>query len=137
MTDTVETKTLFNGKYQGNNIYVLKMTNISDGTGEANVNKLDISTITGAGGAVTKADVLDIQWSIQGIDYVLLEWDQATDERIAVLTGNGYFNFTGPDGMQRLADDQGGGASADILLTTSGALNGGSYDITMTLRLHT
>ena len=90
MVDTVDSKVVFAGTRRR----VVHLTNISDGTGEADVVKVDVSALTGPDGtAPTYTVIEEIQWSINGFTSVRLEWDATTDDEIAILgTGNGYFN---------------------------------------------
>jgi len=130
MADTVDVKSIASGTRK----HVLHLTNISDGTGEAAVTKLDISTLIGPDGTPPIRTVIEeIQWSIQGFASVRLHWDHDVDDEIAVLAaGSGYFNFIGAGGF---VDPATVGGTGDILLTTSGLAVGNTYDITISLRL--
>lgn len=130
MADTVDVKVVHNGTRR----YVVHLTNISDGTGESVVVKVDVSTLTGPNGiAPTYTAIEEIQWSIQGFTSVRLFWDATTDDEIAMLaSGNGYLNFRPVGG---LVDPKSSGTVGDILLTTAGAVSGATYDITLVLRL--
>lgn len=129
MADTVDTKVIFNGRH-----YVVNLTNISDGTGESNVVKVDVSTLTSrkTGGAATYTVVDRIDYQVNGFNYVLLEWDATTDDEIAVLKGTGSFDWSAVGGN---VDPKSSGTVGDILLTTNGSTAGNSYDITLWLRL--
>jgi hypothetical protein len=129
MADTVDTKVLFNGS----KLYVVRLTNLSDGTGESAVIKVDISTLTGPDrvNAPSKMKVREINYNINGFTYVRLLWDATTDDEIAHLpTGSGYIDLTGVGGS---VDPKSTGATGDILLTTGGAASGATYDITLVL----
>ena len=130
MADVVDTKVLFNGTRK----YSVRLTNVSDGTGEAAVIKVDISTLTGPLGiAPTAVKVKEILWSIQGFTSVRLFWDHTTDDEISVLAaGNGYANYEGVGGVM---DPRTTGGTGDILLTTAGTTIGSTYDITLVLEL--
>jgi len=130
MADTVDTLVVHKGK----KIYVVRLTNISDGTGESGVAKVDISTLTGQNGsAPTYTKIREISWSIQGFTSVRLYWDHTTDDEIAVLgTGNGYMDFTAVGG---LVDPRSTGGTGDILLTTAGTTSGNTYTITLVVEL--
>lgn len=130
MVDTVDSLVVFAGTRRR----VVRLTNISDGTGESDVVKVDVSTLVGPDGtAPTYTVIEEIQWSINGFTSVRLEWDATTDDEIAVLgTGNGYFNFKNAGG---LVDPKSTGTTGDIMLTTAGAVSGATYDITLVLRL--
>lgn len=130
MTDTVDSKVLFAGTLRR----IVRLTNISDGTGESGVVKVDSSALTGPDGTTgPKLVIEEIQWSINGFTSVRLHWDADEDDEIAVLgTGNGYFSFKNAGG---LVDPQSTGHLEDIKLTTAGAVSGATYDITLSLRL--
>ena len=130
MADTVDTIVQFSGTRR----YIVRLTNISDGTGESAVKKVDISTLTnGKGVAPTRVNVESIQWSIQGFSSVKLLWDHTTDDELAVLgAGNGYRDFS-QAGV--LKDPSSAGDTGDILLTTVGASATATYDIVLSLIL--
>lgn len=130
MADTVTTKVLSTGPRYS----VVHLTNISDGTGESLVAKVDISTLLLSNGlACTKTALKEAQWSIQGFTSVRLYWDHTTDDTLAVLgQGCGYFDF---GELGNLPDPVSAGGTGDILLTTGGATSGATYDITLVLVL--
>lgn len=130
MADTVDSKAVWAGKRRR----VVHLTNISDGTGESAVVKVDVSALTGPdGSAPTYTVVEEIQYAIQGFTSVRLVWDATTDDEIAVLpSGSGYLNFKEAGG---LVDPKSTGTTGDILLTTAGAISGATYDITLVIRL--
>ncbi len=130
MADVVDTAVIRSGP----RIYVARFTNVSDGTGESAVTKVDISTLTGLNGlAPTYTKVREIHWSIQGFTSVRLFWDHTTDDEIDVLAaGFGFRDYTGVGG---LVDPKSAGGTGDILLTTAGLVSGATYDITLVLQL--
>jgi len=130
MVDTVDTKVLSATTRK----YTLKLTNISDGTGETTVTKLDISTLVGPDGTAPTSTVVEsIEGMVQGFSSVHLFWDHTTNDEIAVLgTGYTYFDWRDIGGN---ADPKSSGGTGDILLTTVGASATATYDITITLRL--
>lgn len=130
MADTVDVRSLFIGKRRA----AYRFTNVSDGTGEAAVIKVDISTLTGPDGvsAATKTVIEQIEWSMQGFTSVRLFWDHTTDDEIVVLAGSGFKDYREYGG---LVDPASTGGTGDILLTTAGAAANATYDITITLRL--
>lgn len=129
MVDTVDTITQFKGTRR----HIVRLTNVSDGTGEAAVIKVALSgLLNGKGIAPTAVNVESIQWSIQGFSSVRLFWDHAADDEIDVLSGNGYREYT-QAGV--LKDPRSAGGTGDILLTTAGAISGATYDILLSLVL--
>lgn len=122
--------------------YVVHLTNISDGTGEAAVVKADKSAIAVAAdkGEAASLDIEQVRWSIQGFTSVRLLWDHTTDDVAMVLAGSGYEDFRGLDGgvkgkMQTsgLKDPRSAGGTGDLLVTTNGGASGATYDITVWL----
>lgn len=130
MADTVDVRPLFIGTRR----VAYRFTNVSDGTGEAAVTKIDISTLVGPDGrtAPTRSAIEQIEWSLQGFTSVRLFWDHTTDDEIAVLSGAGFKDFREVGGM---ADPSSAGGTGDVLLTTAGAAAGATYDITLIMRL--
>jgi len=137
MADAVSINTLINGAAAGGSKRaIVHLTNISDGTGESNVVKVDRSAMRLPGlpdTAPTKLHIASIRWNVSGFAYVLLEWDHAADDTIAVLTANGYDNYESHGGLKdpNTSGDTVTGAIGDIILTTSGGVAGAVYDITL------
>lgn len=130
MADTVDTVVIANTTV----IHESRITNVSDGTGESAVIKVDKSTLTGPQPGVEPGSLAleSIRWSIQGFSSVRLFWDHTTDDEIMVLgSGNGYADFKSSG---RLQDPKSAGQTGDVLLTTAGAISGATYDITMRYR---
>jgi hypothetical protein len=130
MADTVDTLTVFSGTRK----LVKRYTNVSDGTGESAVNKLDISTLTSFNGiAPTSVKIMKIFWSIQGFTSVRLFWDHTTDDEITVLgAGVGDVDYSSVGGLM---DPKSTGGTGDVLLTTAGLVAGNTYDITIVFEL--
>lgn len=107
------------------------LTNISDGTGESAVQKVDKSGLAGFDGATEplKLKIWEIRWAISGFTAVQLLADHTTDDVLMVLAGNGYEDFGVYGGK---ADPASAGGTGDILLTTAGASADATYDITVT-----
>jgi hypothetical protein len=134
MADTVATIVIED--YALSAYRTVHLTCISDGTGESNVVKIDKSTISTApdGAEPAALDILWVRWNIQGISYVKLSWDHTTDAVAMVLSGNGYEEFRNQRGDVPLLDPRTAGDTGDLLLTSVGAVSGGSYDITICVR---
>ena len=132
MADTVDVDVVHNDKQT----YVVHLTNVSDATGESNVTKIDRSALLNTNGvAPIGIDILSVRWAIQGMAYVKLSWDHSTDDIAMLLTGSGYESFEEFSGLKDPRSSAVTGASGDLLLTTSGATSGGTYDITIVCRL--
>ena len=130
MADTVNTSVVFSGKRR----YAVHLTNESDGTGEAAVQKVDISGLVygdRAGTAATYSVIDLIEYSVTGFNYVVLEWDHTTNDEIAVLAGQGVIDWAAYGGK---TDPQSAGGTGDIVLTTDGGADGSGYDITIHMR---
>ena len=129
--DTVTSKVLFAGK----KLYVIKITNISDGTGESGVVKVDKSTLTGLTGVEpAKIAVEQIKGIVDGMT-VTLSFDRTSAITIAILGGLGTCNvdldWRDVGGIL----DTGSGNTGDIKLTTTAHSSGDSYDLTLYCRL--
>lgn len=118
MADAVSSQTLIDGAKNT----VMKFTNLSDGTGESAVTKVDVSALAGAPSLVR---VMKVHYSVTGMVATLL-WDADTDVRILDLNGDGCFDFTRFGGLYNNA---GTGVNGDIKLTTTGHTSGDNYSI--------
>lgn len=137
MADAVTTNVIYDGKDR----YVVHLTNVSDGTGESAVAKVDKSTLTAKdGGEPASLDIEQVEWNVQGFTSVRLLWDHTTDDTAVVLSGTGYKDFTCRDDsvpeidrVRGLQDPRSTGGTGDLLLTTAGTTSGNTYDITIWL----
>jgi hypothetical protein len=128
MADAVSTNVIHNSSKK----YIAQFTNLSDGTGESAVQKIDISGLTNQlGAAPTKVKINKINYSISGMSVGIL-FDHTTDDQVLVLSGSGEKDFTKEGG---LADPASSGGTGDILFTTYGHAANDSYDITMEIQL--
>lgn len=118
MADAVTNQTLLDGPKN----LVVKLTNLSDGTGEAAVLKVDVSTYAGA---PAKVRIKKIHYSVAGMVATLL-WDATTDVRIVDLQGDGWMDCSSFGGLW---NNSGAGITGDILLTTTGHSLADSYTI--------
>lgn len=116
MADAVNTQTIENGPRN----LVMKFTNVSDGTGESAVVKVDASTFTPA--LTTSLKVRRIEYNITG-GAVRMLWDATTDVTFAYLTGYGNLDLTDTQGI---VNNAGAGVTGDILFTTSGFIAAGA-----------
>lgn len=120
MADTVATQTI----YSGINRKTLVFTNLSDGTGESGVTKVDISALSGA---PSKVRINYLSWSCEGMAVQVL-FDHNADDLAIVLGGHGEHDFRPWGGYH---DPASAGGTGDILFTTSGHTAGDSYSILM------
>jgi hypothetical protein len=135
MATTFENTTLF----EGNNMIIVHLQAYGD-TDQSAVQILDLSALTfpdnrqaghlGVAGA-DKLSLLEAAWSIQTFGYVQLLWDATADDEIITMSGDGYRDFRPVGGKH---DPQSTGTTGDVLITTSGAAAGASYDIELVFR---
>lgn len=128
MADAVTTTVI----YQDTVRYVVKITNLSDGTGESAVTKVDKSTLVGPNGLEPSELVVEvIDADVVGMT-VKIYADHTTDVPIAMIGGGGAYcrDFRKTGGLST----SGAGETGDILLTTAGHTANDSYDITLYLR---
>ena len=130
MADAVTSQTLIDGVKTA----VLKFTNISDGSGESNVAKVDVSTLANndVGDACTGAAIEKIWWQCNGMKVKLLF--DATSNVLAIELGenqSGYHDYTAFGGI---INNAGSGKTGDILFTTVGHTSADSYTIILQVR---
>ena len=122
--------------FSGANKIIYNITGTFSVSDESDVVIVDRSTLTGPLGTVpTYIRVDELTWSVgSGFDYVLLEFDDGTDEVIEYLSGQGYMDFT-PYGGKKMSTAPGSATEGDILLSTSGGATGDTYSIMLVCRL--
>ena|SRR3990167_9073451 len=121
----------------GNRRVVVRLTGVSDGTGETDVRKVDLDLLKTQNGKIPQRTVVEeIKWHVFGMT-VVLEWDRSPHAEIIRINENGVENNghmcwrdVGGNVDPGLDDDTG-----DILLTSTNCTSGDNYDITLTLRL--
>ena len=135
MADAVTSQTLSDG----DRIAVVKFTNISDGTGESSVAKVDISGFATNmhGETPARATIEQIWYDIGGMR-VALEWNATSNVVAAVLGGsaaagnvNGHMDFRSFGGIK---NTEASGVNGDIDLTTHGHTAHDHYTVVLQLR---
>ena len=137
MADAVTSQTLSDG----DRVLVVKYTNISDGSGEASVKKVDISTFAASvttGATPARATIEQIWYDIAGMR-VALEWNATTNVVAAVLgtslgvgtNVSGHMDFRSFGGIK---NTEASGVDGDIDLTTHGHTSGDHYTVVLQLR---
>ena len=125
MADTVTSQTIQDGERKA----VLKFTNISDGTGESAVTKIDVSALTSnnAGKACSEVAIAKIWGQCVGMGVELLN-DATTDTLIIGLSpdSNGFHDYSDFSGIP---NDSGSGKTGDVKFTTIGASNTDTYTV--------
>ena len=125
MADAVTSQTIQDGERN----LVMKFTNVSDGTGESAVKKVDVSALAtnSKGQTCTKVKIQRIYWATVGMS-VKLDFEATSNVLLIGLpadsTGDEYYDsFTG------IPNNAGSGVTGDIDLTTTGHSSGDSYMI--------
>lgn len=123
MADAVTSQIIFDGERKA----VMKFTNVSDGTGETGVLKVDVSALNAnaLGQACTGVTLERVHVSINGMSVSIL-WDATTDVP-AFIAAPGVYSFDF-DKFQ-IPNDAGTGKNGDVLFTTIGATAGDTYTI--------
>ena len=123
MADAVTSQTLIDGE----RTVIMKFTNISDGTGESAVLKVDVSTLAkSASGAVCdRVTVTKIHISTHGMEVRML-WDATTDVAFFLSAPNATqtLDMTGFGGI---TNNGGTGVTGDIVFSTADASSGDTY----------
>ena len=129
MADAVTSQTIQDSERKA----VLKYTNVSDGTGESAVVKVDVSALATntVGTACTGVTVAKIWWQCVGMGVELL-FDATANVLVIGLSpdSNGYHNYSDFTGIPNNA---GSGKTGDILFTTIGASSTDTYTVILEL----
>lgn len=132
MADAVATQILFDGERKA----IMKFTNISDGTGETKVTKVDVAALSPSsfkrpcdGVTITK-----IYAMTHGME-VAIYWDAATDVLVTVVPQNtnyvaDYESFGG------LWNNAGTGKNGNVLFSTLDQTAGDAYTIILEMVKH-
>ena len=135
MADAVTSQTLVDTDKRA----VVKLTNLSDGSGESAVKKVDVSALNSHpdGTACSRVTIDQIWYDVGGMR-VSLEWNASTNVVAMVLGGSaaagnvhGHMDFRSFGGIKNNA---GSGINGDIDLTTNGHTNLDHYTIVLELR---
>ena len=129
MADAVTSSTIQDGERTA----VMRFTNVSDGTGESAVAKVDVSAVNAAsrGRACSSVSIQRIWWATSGMA-VKLDWD-ATSNVLAITlpadsTGDEFYDDVGG-----LTNNAGSGVTGDVDFTTIGHSSGDCYMVLMKL----
>lgn len=122
MADAVASQTIVDGAKNA----VMKLTNISDGTGESAVLKVDVSALTGA---PSRVRILRIHAATAGMGVDIL-WDATADVLAWHVPADTQmtWDFTCFGG---LSNNAGSGITGDIMFTTVGHTTGDRYSIVL------
>jgi len=130
MVDAVATQTIQDGQ----KMVVQKFTNVSDGTGEDAVVKVDVSALVAnaRGDACTGVTIEKIWWQCIGMKVQILF--NATTNVFCIELGenqSGHHDYTTFGG---LTNNAGTGKDGDVLFTTVGHTSADTYTIIMSMR---
>ena len=130
MADTVASQTIDDGPRYA----VIKLTNVSNGTRESAVTKVDVSGLASSatGVACSGATIQKIWWQCTGMKVSILF--DATSDVLAIQLGenqSGYHDYTSFGG---LTNNAGSGKTGDIKFTTVGHSSGDTYTIILYLK---
>ena len=127
MADTVASQTILDGE----RLVIQKFTNISDGTGETAVVKVDVSALNpnAFGVACNGVKLNKIYATTHGMEVRIL-WDATTDVFAWMVPQNTNYlmDFSSFGGIPNNA---GTGVTGDVLFTTSDASSGDMYTIVL------
>jgi len=129
MADSVTSQTILDGPRNA----VMSFTNLSDGTGETAVLKVDVSSLASLNNTpCTGVTIWEVRYDIFGMSVSIL-WDANTDVRALILAGYGTLDYSSVSGIPNNA---GAGKTGDILFTTNGASAGDTYSIELHMLKH-
>jgi hypothetical protein len=125
MADAVTSQTLLDGE----RLAIMKFTNISDGTGETAVTKVNVSNLakSASGLACTAVTVTKITSVCHGME-VRMYWDATTDVPFFLSTVNTNYenDFSKIGGI---TNNAGTGKNGNIVFSTSDQTSGDTYTV--------
>lgn len=131
MADTVTSQTLRDTASH----WSVKLTNISDGTGETDVVKVSANALVASDGdGNQRLSINKIFWSVASgtsstmSPRITLKWRGTSNTTIVTLTGSGFWDLTSA-GQCPLTNNAGAGANGDILLSTTGFTANAAYTV--------
>ena len=129
MADAVTSQTI----QDGDRTAVMKFTNVSDGTGESAVAKVDVSALqtSSYNQTCTGVAIERIWWQCIGMRVQML-WD-ATSNVICLELGENQSGDSDFSTFGGLTNNSGSGKTGDLLFTTVGHTSGDSYSIVLQL----
>ena len=127
MADAVASQTLLDGERMA----IMKFTNLSDGTGESKVLKVDVSALTSSasGKACDGVTITKIHASTHGLE-VQIYWDATTDVFCWCVPQNSTYSMDF-EKFGGLTNNAGTGVTGDVLFSTADASAGDFYTIVL------
>jgi len=129
MADAVTTQTIFQGDKQ----VIMKFTNISDGTGESNVTKVNVSSLASYQGKPCIAVQIDKIYAMTHGMEVRLFWD-ATSPQLIMTVPQNVMNTQVYDEFGGIDNNAGTGKNGNITFTTTSASLNDMYTIILVMR---
>ena len=129
MADAVTSTTILDSDKD----FIVQLTNVSDGTGESAVAKVDVSALKAStlnGNACSGVKLQKVYYSILGFTKIGLFWNASSDTLCLELnpSADGVLDFSPFGGLQNTS---GSGKHGDINLTTTGHSSGDTYLIVL------
>ena len=127
MADAVTSQTILDGE----RLFIAKFTNISDGTGETGVLKIDVSTLNpnSFGLACNGVKLNKIYGTTHGMEVRIL-WDATTDQFVWQIPQNSNY-LMDLSSFGGIPNNAGAGKTGDVLFTTADASAGDMYSIVL------
>jgi hypothetical protein len=127
MADAVTSQTILDGE----RLFIAKFTNISDGTGETGVLKIDVSTLNpnSFGLACNGVKLNKIYGTTHGMEVRIL-WDATTDQFAWQIPQNSNY-LMDLSSFGGIPNNAGAGKTGDVLFTTADASAGDMYSIVL------
>ena len=127
MADAVTSQTIFDGSKRA----IMKFTNISDGTGENKVLKVDVTTLraSASGKACDGVTITKIHAATHGME-VQIWWDATTDVLAWIVPQNNAYTFDF-EKIGGLTNNAGAGVNGNVLFSTVDASIGDMYAVTL------
>jgi hypothetical protein len=128
MVDNVTSQTLQDGE----RLVIQKFTNISDGTGETGVVKVNVSALApnAQGVACTGVKINKIWSSCHGMEVQIL-WQASTSLLAWILPQNTTYHMCFGEHFGGITNNAGAGKTGNITFTTSDASAGDMYSIVL------
>lgn len=127
MPDTVNSQTLVDNQTTA----VILLTNVSDGTGESLVTKVNVANLApnSLGQACTGVSVQKIHTACHGMEFRLF-WDATADVMFFASAQNSQYTFN-LSKFGGLSNGAGAGKTGNILLSTADQTAGDTYTVVL------
>ena len=129
MADAVTTQTIF----EGDKTLVMKFTNISDGTGETNVVKVNVANLAKYQGMPCVAVQIDKVYAMTHGLEVRMFWEATSPQLIMTIPQN-VMNIHSYDEFGGIDNNAGAGKTGNITFTTVDNGAGDMYTIILVMR---